>query len=156
MGCGKGEDHAAALALRDTIAAPACGLPDGAASRSRSLEVVDAYDRMLRGGQVEEAVGRMLADDYRQHSPFIPDGKTGALVYLQRQFGKSDGARPVMGSMRIVAEGDFVLTHRLVRYADGTRSANVEILRVRDGRISAHWDVKQPIPETAANANGMW
>lgn len=156
MGCGKGEDHAAALALRDTIAAPACGLPDSAASRSRSLEVVDAYDRMLRGGQVREAVDRMLTDDYRQHSPLIADGKAGALAFLERLLDKDAAAKLVMGPVRIIAEGDFVLMHRLTRYADEMRTANVEIFRVRDGRISAHWDVKQPIPETAANGNGMW
>jgi len=156
MGCGKGDDYRAARAAGDTITAPACGRPEPTASRVESLAALDAYSARLKAGDVDGAIEDFLTDDYRQHSPIIRDGKAGALAFLRDEFGKGVSAMPQMGPMRIIAEGDFVLMHRLTTYANGQRTANIDIFRLRGGRIKAHWDIKQPIPATVVNDNGMW
>jgi len=158
MGCGKAEDHASAMVLarRNSVDAPLCGLPDPKQPRAASLQVVEAYSALLRAGKVDQAVDHFLTGDYRQHAPSIPDGKRGALAFLREQFAGGSGAGPQMGPLRIIAEGDFVLMHRLTRYADGRHTANVDIFQVRGKQISAHWDVRQDVPPTAANDNGMW
>ncbi len=155
VGCGRGDSYAAAQALGQTVNPPACGFPDRAASRDASLATLDGYSQALFAQDVAGAIERFLTEDYRQHSPVIADGKRGALEFLLEEFGR-EAAMPRMGPMRTLAEGNLVLMHRLTEYADGSHSANVDIFKVRDGQISEHWDLKQPIPENAANENGMW
>jgi len=57
----------------------------------------------------------------------------------------------------IVAEGDFVTARVHGAHVPGRRgSAIVDIFELEDGKIVAHGDVMQPIPEDAANRNGMF
>jgi predicted SnoaL-like aldol condensation-catalyzing enzyme len=157
MACGRGQDFHSAKALGDTLANPACGLPDPRADRDASMRALQDYVTEVGAGHVRAAVQRWFSGDYRQHSPTIAEGAEGAIAYLEREFGKGPSAMPRAGPARVVAEGDYVLFHRLVTYAGSDRpSSNIDIFRVTSGKISEHWDVKQPVPDTSANKNGMW
>jgi len=58
---------------------------------------------------------------------------------------------------RAFADGDFVILHVHVKLQpEELGLAIVEIFRLEHGKIVEHWDVRQPIPETAANTNGMF
>jgi len=155
VGCGVGDDHASASAYRGSVTQPTCGLPDAGIDRAQTIAQLDAYTEALSKGDVEAAIRRWFTPDYRQHSPEIPDGVDGAIDYLRAEFGKGAAAMPKFGQMRTLVDHDFVLKHRLTTYADGRRTANVDIFRFRDGRISEHWDVRQDVPATSENANGM-
>jgi predicted SnoaL-like aldol condensation-catalyzing enzyme len=157
MACGAAKDYASALALGDTLAHPTCGLPDPRASRQRSLDVIAAYVKEVGSRDVVGAIRRWFSPDYRQHSPTIPDGAEGAIAYLEHEFGKEVKQTPTAGPARVIAEGDFVMFHRLVTYPGRAEpSSNIDVFRVTDGKISEHWDVKQPVPKTSANGHGMW
>jgi len=154
--CGRGENYAAALALGPTLDAPTCGLPDPSASPVATREVIETYTASIRSGDVRDSILRWFSPAYRQHSPNIPDGAQGAIAYLEKEYGKGV-AKPLLGPARVIADGDFILYHRLVTYPNAPQpSANIDIFRVTDGKISEHWDVKQTVPAVAANANGMW
>jgi predicted SnoaL-like aldol condensation-catalyzing enzyme len=157
VACGEGDDYASAALLPDTIARPTCGLPDPAETRAGALAVLDAYAAEFWKGNVEEPIRRWFSSDYRQHSPVIADGIPGAIAFLQDEYGKGEDRMPKFGEMRTVAEGGYVLRHRLqLDYGAKSWTANIDIFRVSHGKISEHWDLKQPVPESARNANGMW
>ncbi len=56
------------------------------------------------------------------------------------------------------ADGDYVIVHVHAVREPGTRgNAIIDIYRLDGkGQIVEHWDVVQPIPEKAANENGMF
>lgn len=158
VGCGIGEGYAAAMTEQGrSVLQPACGLPDPGHSREASLATLEAYTGGIRAGAIKEAILTYLSPDYRQHSPFIPDGRDGAIAWLSGEYGKGSPARPVMGPMRTIAQGDFVLQHRLTYHPDtGQRTANVDIFRMRGGQITEHWDLSQPVPDRTASGHEMW
>lgn len=157
MACGRGDDYAAAKALGDTLARPTCTPPDPAETRAGSLEVLDAYAAEFRKGNVREPIVRWFSSDYRQHSPVIADGIEGAVEFLQNEYGKGEDKMPKFGPMRTVAEGGYVLRHRLqLDYGARSWTANVDIFRIARGKIAEHWDLRQEIPASAKNSNGMW
>ena len=56
-----------------------------------------------------------------------------------------------------IRDGDLAFMH--VRYLEwaGQETAGVEIFRFdADGKVVEHWDVLQPVPETANSANTMF
>ena len=58
---------------------------------------------------------------------------------------------------RAIAEDDLVMTHSLLKTSPDDRgTAAADIFRLEDGKIVEHWDVLQPVPETAANDNTMF
>ena len=58
---------------------------------------------------------------------------------------------------RVLVDGDLVAIHSHVTSGPGDRGmAVVDIFRAQDGKFVEHWDVIQPVPENAANANTMF
>ena len=56
-----------------------------------------------------------------------------------------------------MAEGDLVATHGILKTSPEDRgTAAAAIFRIENGKIVEHWDVLQPVPETAANDNTMF
>lgn len=116
--------------------------------------VLDFYDKGLNQKDFE-AASRYFGDRYVQHNPNAADGPAGFKGFLQFLKDKFPQSRSEI--KRSFAEGDYVIVHVHAVREPGTRgSAIVDIFKLENGKIVEHWDVVQPIPEKAANANGMF
>ncbi|WP_069162222.1 nuclear transport factor 2 family protein [Nocardia altamirensis] len=107
------------------------------------------------------AASALLHDEFRSHNPVVPHdpaARTGREAFLD--FLASPQGQAMMHAesttRRVLADGDLVAVHSSLTWPDGSTMAIVDILRIRDGLVVEHWDVVQPVPETAANPHGMF
>jgi predicted SnoaL-like aldol condensation-catalyzing enzyme len=101
------------------------------------------------------AAAQYLGPRYIQHNPTAPDGPEGLQKFLQ--FLREKFPQSHSDIRRMFADGDFVILHVHAVREPGTRgTAIVDIFKLENGKIVEHWDVRQDIPETAANSNGMF
>lgn len=116
--------------------------------------VLDFYDKGLNQKDFE-AASRYFGDRYVQHNPNAADGPAGFRGFVQFLKDKFPQSRSEV--KRAFAEGDYVIVHVHAVREPGTRGlAIVDIFKLENGKIVEHWDVVQPVPEKAANSNGMF
>jgi predicted SnoaL-like aldol condensation-catalyzing enzyme len=141
---------AAALALT----ALAAGAADLQQQEANKKIVVEFYEKALNQKDFE-AASKYLGPRYTQHNPNAPDGPEGLKTFLQFLKEKFPGSRSEI--KRVFADGDYVILHVHAVREPGTRgNAIIDIFKLENGKVVEHWDVVQPIPEKAANTNGMF
>ncbi|MEV6031447.1 nuclear transport factor 2 family protein [Nonomuraea sp. NPDC052116] len=103
-----------------------------------------------------EAASKLIGDRYVQHNPRIADGIEGFEAFVGQLRADFPALRAEV--KKIFADGDFVIAHvHGIRVPGQLGTAIVDIFRLdENGKIVEHWDVMQPIPETAENQNGMF
>jgi predicted SnoaL-like aldol condensation-catalyzing enzyme len=112
------------------------------------------YEAVLNKKDFDEA-SKYLGSKYIQHNPNAadgPDGLKGFIGFLKDKFPNNRSE-----IKRIFADGDYVIVHVHAVREPGTRgNAIIDIFRLENGKVVEHWDVVQPIPDKAANDNGMF
>jgi predicted SnoaL-like aldol condensation-catalyzing enzyme len=126
------------------------------ADLERNKEVVRAfYELAFNEKQPEEAVSRYVGSRYTQHNPMAADGPQAFVDFVKWYAGEHPELH--VDIKRMIAEGDLVFTHSLITTSPDDRgTAAADIFRVENGKVVEHWDVLQPVPETAANDNTMF
>jgi len=117
--------------------------------------VIAFYTRAFNDHDPADAVAKYVGSEYIQHNPDTPSG-ADAFVQSAASF-IARFPEVSVEIKRVIAEGDLVVVHNLVKMSPEDRGmAGADIFRLRDGKIVEHWDVRQPIPEMAANDNTMF
>ena len=142
------------LAAASTATFASSTARDLTAEEANRALVIEFYDQFFNRHQVEQAA-RVVADDYKQHNPDVPDGKAPFVGYFTGYFEDNPQSRARI--VRSATDGDLVYLH--VHSTTGPQDlgqAVVDIFRVENGIIVEHWDVIQEVPAKAANDNTMF
>ena len=142
------------LAAASTATFASSTARDLTAEEANRALVIEFYDQFFNRHQVEQAA-RVVADDYKQHNPDVPDGKAPFVDYFTGYFQDNPQSRASI--VRSATDGNLVYLH--VHSTTGPQDlgqAVVDIFRVENGIIVEHWDVIQEVPAKAANDNTMF
>ncbi len=125
----------------------------------RNKQTVTAfYTMFMNDHDPEGAIKKYTGSDYRQHNPFVRDGKEGFIEMFKDLFQRFPKTR--MEIKRVVAEGDFVVVHvHHLSSTGGKGRASMDWFRLDSGgKIVEHWDVMQWVPEDneVMNKNTMF
>ena len=134
----------------------ATGLAEAAGCHLTPKEVVTQFmTKFYVDKKVREAFETWVEPDYIQHNPLAASGRDAAIAFLEPFFQSHPDAH--YSIKRIIADGNLVAVHSHGKFtADDRGLAIVDILRVEGCKVAEHWDVAQPVPEKAANSNGMF
>ena len=144
---------ALALAAVLLLAPPPAAAADPQQEANKKA-VVEFYDKALNQKDFE-AASKFIGPRYTQHNPNAADGPEGLRAFLGFLKEKFPASRSEI--KRVFADGDYVIVHVHAVREPGTRgSAIIDIFKLENGKVVEHWDVVQPIPEKAANTNGMF
>lgn len=113
------------------------------------------YKLMFNECKPAEAIEKYAGEQYIQHNPHVPDGKTGFIEYFEKMNKKYPDKK--VHIKRAIAEDNLVVLHTYQEWPADEDYATVDIFRFdENGKIVEHWDVLQPIPEEMAHNNGMF
>ncbi len=112
----------------------------------------DFYELAFNQHQPKEAALKYLSVEYVQHNPHVASGRD---AFIKAFDGEKDESKTIF--KRLIAEDDLVVIHAHKIRKPGERGvAGIDIFRLKNGKITEHWDVNQAIPETSANENTMF
>ena len=135
------------------IMAPAA-FAETAQEQANKKVVLDFYEAALNQKDFAKA-SQYIGGRYTQHNPNAADGPEGFKRFLEFLRDKFPNAHSDI--KQAFADGDYVILHVHGVREPGTRGSSiVDIFKLENGKIVEHWDVVQPIPEQAANNNGMF
>jgi len=135
------------------VARPA--LAADAKQMEENKKIVAAFYDAALNQKDFDAAAKFLGSRYTQHNPVAADGPEGFKAFIAFLKDKFPNNRSEI--KRIFADGDYVIVHVHAVREPGTRgNAIIDIFKLENGKVVEHWDVIQPIPEKAANNNGMF
>ena len=119
------------------------------------VTVIGLLDTAFNQRKYVEAFDKYVGPYYRQHNPTVADGKQAIVDGMKQWLPSVPGLHYEF--KHLYSDGDRVIVHSLVTTGPTDRGiAVVDIFRLEQGKIVEHWDVAQPVPEKALNANTMF
>ena len=127
----------------------------GSSQQDQNKRIVTEFYEKALNQKDFDAAASYFGPHYIQHNPTARDGIEGFKAFIQTLREKFPNSHSEI--KHAYADGDYVILHVHAVREPGTRGlAIVDIFRLVNGKIVEHWDVRQDVPEKAANDNGMF
>lgn len=143
----------------DVISPYAVSTPSGHTSIDGPTEVEDRHltnenkavvremiEQVLIPGGDPHRVDEWIDDVYIQHSAEVPDG----LAHFKAHAVAPDKPLLYQEIVLLVGEGNFVATLCRATWGDAP-VAQVDLFRLKDGKIVEHWDTSEMVTESTVN-----
>lgn len=114
-----------------------------------------SFLEMVSTGKVDEAYSKFVGTGFKHHNPYF-EGSAEALRAEMKE-NAIQNPKKAIEVKRVIAEGEFVVVHFLVKHKPGELGfAVMHLFRFENGKIVELWDLGQPIPEESLNQHGMF
>ena len=120
--------------------------------KNKSL-AVSFYTEVI-GPRNSERAKSLIAENYIQHNPTLPDGRAGVLMAIEFLKKLPVPETPKNPIRRIIAEKDLVVLHLDIEFG-GSKKAVIDIFRIENDQLAEHWDVVQDQPIQTQNGHLM-
>lgn len=132
-------------------------LPGFAGVKENKKLVIDFYDLAFNQHQPVLAAEKYLSEEYVQHNPHVASGRAAFIEAFKDEFKNPENRKLKNIFKRTIAEDDLVVLHsHKINFPGDIGVAGIDIFRVKNGKITEHWDVNQKIPATSKNSNTMF
>jgi len=121
----------------------------------QNKDAATSFLKLASAGKVDDAYSKFVGNGFKHHNAFFE----GSAESLQAGMKENAVLNPdkVFEIKRVIAEGDFVVTHsRVQQKPSDLGAAVVHIFRYENGNIVELWDLGQPVPEESPNQYGMF
>lgn len=114
-----------------------------------------AFLQLAASGRVREAYDQHIGEDFRHHNPFFAGDAQALMAGMEENARRNPDKR--LEVLHALEDGNLVAVHSHVRQKPGDPGAAlVHLFRFDGDRIVELWDIGQPVPADAVNANGMF
>lgn len=129
-------------------------MPRNLKQEQQNLRLVENfYNRFFNRHDLNAT--QVIAPNYKQHNPYVADGKQPFVDYFKEEFKKNPQSQAQI--VRYATQGNLVYLHVHSTNSPQDRGqAVMDIFRVQQGKIVEHWDIVQDVPQEPANSNTMF
>jgi len=124
-------------------------------SATTNAGIAERFLLMCASGQVREAYGLYVADDFRHHNAYFQADRESLLLGME-QSAQAEPNKSFTIKQTIESGDRVVMLSHLRREQADVDIAVMHILRFEGSRIVEMWDVGQVIPKESPNAVGMF
>lgn len=111
--------------------------------------------KLSASGHADQAFERYAGPGFRHHNPHFPGDAQSLCNAMQANAAQNPDK--VLQMQRALQDGNEVAVFSRVDMGPGGPTiAVVHIFRFEGDRIAELWDIGQPVPDGAANENGMF